>query len=196
MSASETSPAIKSATTVEELVAATKDTGIRRILARGDLANAPSIRLSPEQFLQGDGDESKIAFAPMTDGLQLSSDNRVQDIRPHASPDERAISNDMTVDCLGRIELRDATTTSRVQILARDKVRGGHVDVNGLDIVAADVWGKSERPHGYGVYFSTVPSFSGTCSPKNMCSYAQTWSTSRPEHRTCVARRDDYGMDR
>ena len=44
------------------------------------------------------------------------------------------------------------TTTGCVQILARDKVRGGHVDVNGLDIVAADARGEKERPHGYGVY--------------------------------------------
>ena len=44
------------------------------------------------------------------------------------------------------------TTTGCVQILARDKVRGGYVDVNGLDIVAADARGEKERPHGYGVY--------------------------------------------
>ncbi len=36
--------------------------------------------------------------------------------------------------------------------MARDKVRGGHVDVNGLDIIAADARGEKERPHGYGVY--------------------------------------------
>jgi hypothetical protein len=53
---------------------------------------------------------------------------------------------------LGRLELRGVTTTGRVQILARDKVRSGHVDVNGLDIIAADARGERERPHGYGVY--------------------------------------------
>jgi hypothetical protein len=31
-------------------------------------------------------------------------------------------------------------------------VQAGHVDVNGLDIVAADARSESERPHGYGVY--------------------------------------------
>lgn len=152
MSNLEAATAMKSAATVEELVAATKDTGIRRIIVRGDLANAPSIRLSPGQSLQGEGDGSKITFAARTDGLQLSSDNRVHNIRLHASPDKRAIFNDTTVDSLGRIELRGVTTTGRVQILARNKVRGGHVDVNGLDIVAADAPGESERPHGYGVY--------------------------------------------
>ena len=50
------------------------------------------------------------------------------------------------------MELRDLTTTGRVQILARDRVRAGHVDVDGLDIVAADARGETERPHGYGVH--------------------------------------------
>ena len=31
-------------------------------------------------------------------------------------------------------------------------MRGGHVDVNGLDIIAADARGEKERPHGYDVY--------------------------------------------
>lgn len=57
-----------------------------------------------------------------------------------------------TVSSLGRIQLRGVTTHGRVQILARDKVRGGHVEVNGLDIVVADARTESERPHGYGVY--------------------------------------------
>ena len=48
--------------------------------------------------------------------------------------------------------MRGVTTTACVQILARDKVRSGHVDVNGLDIIAADARGEKERPHGYGVY--------------------------------------------
>ncbi len=55
------------------------------------------------------------------------------------------------MDSFGRIELRGVTTIGRVQILARDKVRGGHVDVNGLDIIAADARAEQEQPHGYGV---------------------------------------------
>jgi len=60
MSASENALGTKSAATVEELVAATKDTGVRRIAVRGDLANAPSIRLSPGQSLHGEGDGARI----------------------------------------------------------------------------------------------------------------------------------------
>jgi len=142
----------KSVSTVTELVAATKDADVRRIIIQGHLTSAPSIRLSPGQSLQGEGDRSGITFADGTDGLQVSSDNRIQNVRLLASSNKRAIFNDTGVDHLGRIELRAVTTTGRVQILARDKVRGGHVEVNGLDIMAADARGESERPHGYGVF--------------------------------------------
>ncbi len=142
----------KSVATVDELVAATKDTDAHHVVVRGSLANAPSIRLSPGQSLRGEGDGSQITFAAGTDGLQLSSDNRIHNIRLYATTDKRAIFNDTSVASLGRIELRSVTTTGCVRILARDKVRGGHVDVNGLDIIAADARGEKDRPHGYGVY--------------------------------------------
>ena len=52
---------------------------------------------------------------------------------------------------MGRIQLGGVTTHGRVQILARDKVRGGNLEVNGLDIIGADARAEHERPHGYGV---------------------------------------------
>ena len=146
------SSAERTVATVDALVAATKDASVQRIVVSGNLANAPSISLSPGQSLRGGDEQSAIAFAAGVDGLQLSSDNRVHNIRLNASPDKRAIFNDTAVASLGRIELRGVTTTGCVRILARDKVRGGHVDVDGLDIVAADARGEKERPHGYGVY--------------------------------------------
>ena len=142
----------KSAATAEEFVALTKDKSIQRIVVVGDLINVPSVRLAPGQLLRGQHERSSVTFAAGVDGLQLSSDNRIHNIRLNASEDKRAIFNDTSVESLGRIELRGVTTTGCVQILARDKVRGGHVDVNGLDIIAADARGEKERPHGYGVY--------------------------------------------
>jgi len=152
MSVSETKAATRIATTTAQLLAAAKDANVGQIIAQGDLADAPSFRLSPGQSLRGGGDGAQITFAAGIDGLQLSSDNGLRNIRLNASVDKRAIFNDTTVASLGRIELRGVTTKGRVQILARDKVRGGHVDVAGLDIIAADARGETERPHGYGVY--------------------------------------------
>lgn len=142
----------KMASTAKELTALAKDKSVGRIVVRGTLSGVPSFRLSPGQALRGEGEGAGIAFAAGVDGLQLSSDNRVHNIRLDVSPEKRAIFNDTGVASLGRIELRGVVTTGRVQILARDKVRGGHVDVDGLDIVAADARAEKERPHGYGVY--------------------------------------------
>lgn len=138
--------------TVDALIAAAEDMNIRRIVVVGHLTDTPAVHLSPGQSLRGADEGSSITFADGADGLRLSSDNRIHHIRLNASVEKCAIFNDTSVDSLGRIELRGVTTTGRVQILARGKVRGGHVDVNGLDIVAADARGEQDRPQGYGVY--------------------------------------------
>jgi hypothetical protein len=137
--------------TVDALVAAIKDTDAERIVVRGDLTGAPSFRLAPGQSLFGEGEGAAITFEEGIDGVQLSSDNRIGTIRLQTAPDRRAIFNDTTVAGLGRIELRGVTTIGRVQILARDQVRAGHVTVDGLDIVAADARGETDRPQGFGV---------------------------------------------
>ena len=138
-------------TSMEALVAATTDPDRREILVRGVLTGVPSLRLSPGQSLHGEDRDACIVFAAGTDGLQLSADNFVHDIGLHASPDKRAVFNDTGVPSLGRIELHDVTVTGQVQILARDEVRGGHVEIDGLDIVAADTRAETERPQGFGV---------------------------------------------
>ena len=50
------------------------------------------------------------------------------------------------------MRLAGITAIGQVQILVREAVMSGHVDVEGLDIVAADARARSERPHGFGVY--------------------------------------------
>lgn len=137
--------------TVDKLVAASSDPRILRIHVEGHLTGAPSVRLSPGQALIGADEHAAVTFASGNDGVQLSSDNRLQGIRLAASPEKRALFNDTSVTHLGAIELRDVTAIGQVQLLARDKVRGGHVEVDGLDIVAADARGSRERPNGYGV---------------------------------------------
>jgi hypothetical protein len=42
-------------------------------------------------------------------------------------------------------------TSGQVLLLARDAVRSGHVQVEGLTVEAADLRGRVERPHGFGV---------------------------------------------
>jgi hypothetical protein len=141
----------RAAVTPDELVAATKDESVRKIKVRGRLANVPSIRLAPGQALCGEGDQATILFAGV-DGLQLTSDNEVRNIHLQTTPDKRAIFNDTSLASLGHLTLAGVTAIGQVQILARDKVCSGHVEVDRLDIVAADVRARDERPHGFGVY--------------------------------------------
>jgi hypothetical protein len=67
------------------------------------------------------------------------------------SANRRAIFNDTSVESLGRIRLVRVATAGQVQLLARDTVRSGHVEVDGLDIAAADTRAQSDRPHGFAV---------------------------------------------
>jgi hypothetical protein len=152
MSFPKTTSGSRAVTTVEELVAATRDANVSEIVVKDELVNVPLVRLNPGQSLRGANQHGRLAFLTGSDGLQVSSDNRVQNLRLQVSPERRAIFNDTDFGDLGRIELRNVTTIGRVQLLGRSKVRGGNVEVDGLDIVFADARGEKERPQGYGVY--------------------------------------------
>lgn len=137
---------------VAELVRAVRDAGIRQIAVSGELADVPTLRLSPGQVLLGQGDDAALIFTAGIDGLQLSTDNEVHSLHLVASSDRRAIHNDTQVESLGRLVLGEVTTIGQVQILARDKVRSGHVEVAGLDVVSADARAQADRPQGFGVH--------------------------------------------
>jgi hypothetical protein len=139
-------------TTTGALIAAIKDESIAKVVISGRVLDVPTIRLSPGRSLCGAAEGATIAFVSGADGVELSSDNSIHDLHLCASPEKRAIFNDTACTTLGRIELDGVSTTGRVQIIARGQVRGGHVDVNGLDIIAADARAETERPHSYGVY--------------------------------------------
>lgn len=138
--------------TMDELRAATDASGARAIVIRGQIAAASSFRLAPGQSLSGEDDHAAITFANGADGVQLTSDNRISGLRLRTAPDRRAIYNDTSVATLGQIAIHRVVATGRVQMLAREQVRAGHVEVRGLDIVAADARGERDRPQGYGVY--------------------------------------------
>ena len=141
----------KVVSTTAELLAACKAVDTRHLVVRGEIANMPSIRLAPGIILSGDGDGASISFAAGSDGLQLSSDNEVRNLRLETSLDKRAIFNDYTVDGLGCIRLQGITSLGQVQIVARGRVFSGHVVVDGLDVIAADARGQPEQPRGFGV---------------------------------------------
>jgi len=142
----------KTVSTVAELAAAIKDTEVTRIVVQGRIANSSSLRLAPGQTIEGHDEQSALTFAAGLDGLQLSTDNEILHLRIETSVERRAIFNDTTVDSLGLIHLFDVETIGQVQLLARDKVRSGHVEVDGLHVIAADARAQSDRPTGFGVH--------------------------------------------
>jgi len=136
---------------VAELQAAVADASLREIAVAAPIAELPTLRLSPGQTLTGTDRQSSLRFARGSHGLQLSVDNRVEALQLIAEPERRAVFNDTGVERWGRLVLRNLTVTGVVQLLARDRIRGGHVEVENVDIVAADARAYEERPKGYGV---------------------------------------------
>jgi hypothetical protein len=136
----------------EELVRATNDRAIGVIIVGANLDDLPSLKLLPGQSIRSTSEQrSTLTFRENVDGLQVSCDNAVTGLDLVTSPAKRAVWNDWTADDLGTIELHGLHTIGRVQIMAKDKVRGGRIEVDDLDIVSADARAEPERPHAYGV---------------------------------------------
>jgi hypothetical protein len=142
----------KTVSTVGELLSAAKDNRVESIVVAADFSDVPGFDLLPGQTIHSaPGQQFTLTFADEIDGIQLSSDNSVLYLDLHVSPNRRAIWNDSSVTTLGRIVLGSVNTIGRVQLLAKDNVRGGRVEVSGLAILAADSRAEQARPHEYGV---------------------------------------------
>ena len=70
-------PAKGEVSSVTELLGEAADGSVDEIVVRNDLADTPTFRLSPGQALTGVGG-AIIRFVPGHDGVEVSSDNRVE----------------------------------------------------------------------------------------------------------------------
>ena len=134
-----------------ELLAAVADASVRQITVVSDLNGLPTFRLSPGQELTAANRKVALRFAAGQDGVQLSTDNQIDGVDVSTDLDRRALYNDTRVERLGQLVLRNLRATGVVHLLACDQVRSGYVEVENVDIVAADARGYDERPKGYGV---------------------------------------------
>ena len=137
--------------TAPELASAAANAGIATIIVTETLTGLRTLRLSPGKTVIGGGEGVALSFAPGEDGVQLSSDDAVENLELRTDTDRSALFNDTQVEHLGRLVLRNVHTVGAVRVLARAKVRSGHLEVENLDIVAADTRTYGERPKGYGV---------------------------------------------
>ncbi len=141
-----------SVSTVPELLAAVADPHIQQIVVTATLTDVPSFRLAPSQELYGSRDgEVALHFVRNRDGVCLSTDNIVRGLGLCASVTSRAVLNDSAVEAMGHVTLADLHVIGQVQLLARDRVTSGHIEVDGLHIVAADTRTDVNRPSAYGV---------------------------------------------
>jgi hypothetical protein len=84
-------------------------------------------------------------------GVRLTADNALEDVTIRCPGHEAAVLNDTSVAGLGTLTLRGVRTSGQVLLRAGNAVRSGHVQVDGLAVEAADVRGRFDRPHGFGV---------------------------------------------
>ena len=138
-------------TTTTELERIAADASVKHIMIAARIDNVPTLRLSRGQTLAGVDTHSALHFIAGEDGLQLSADNKVENLQLVCDPHKRAIFNDTSIEHWGRLVLRGLTITGVVRLLARDQVRNGHVEARDIDIVAADARSYDEMPKGYGV---------------------------------------------
>ena len=137
-------PGSRIVTTAAELLDALQ-TGVEEIEVRGDLSGMPMVTLNPGVRLRG----GTLRFGAK--GIRLTRDNVLDDVTVLTRDDEVAVLNDTSVPGLGTLELRNVRTSGQVLLLAADAVRSGHVRIEGLRVDRADVRGRVDRPHGFGV---------------------------------------------
>lgn len=136
---------------VADLMTALEMPGVLDLHIDGVLDGVPTLRLRPGQTLRAAVEGAELQFLPGCDGVRMSRDNALVGLSLQADPARRAVFNDDQMPNVGRLCLSALRVSGQVQILARGAVRAGHVDVDDLDIEAADTRGQQDRPKGYGV---------------------------------------------
>lgn len=84
-------------------------------------------------------------------GVRLTRDNTLRDITITTTPYEVAVYNDTSVPDTGTLSFENVTTVGQVLILAEEETKRARVETRGLHVKEADVRGRVEQPHGFGV---------------------------------------------
>lgn len=121
------------------------DAGATEIVVEGTISGSPSITLPPGVTLRG----GELAFTAK--GVRLTRDNTVRDITITTTPYEVAVYNDTSVPDAGTLTFENVTTVGQVLILADQDTMRARVEARGLHVREADVRGRVEQPHGFGV---------------------------------------------
>jgi hypothetical protein len=142
MSASPPSPVTVSTPT--ELADAIRS-GALEIVVEGTITGSPSITLPEGTTLRGG------ALAFLAKGVRVTRNNTLRDITITTTPYEVAVYNDTSVPDAGTFSFINVTTVGQVYIVAEANTTSVRVETMGLHVKEADVRGRAEQPHGFGV---------------------------------------------
>lgn len=131
-------------TTAAELADAIASSA-RDIVVEGTISGSPSITLPEGTTLRG----GTLVFTAK--GVRLTRDNTLRDLVVRTADHEVAFYNDTSIPDAGTVRLEGVTTSGQVLILAEDRLSTIRVEADGLHVESADVRGRVEQPHGYGV---------------------------------------------
>lgn len=119
--------------------------GSTEIVVAGTITGSPSITLPAGCALSG----GELVFTAK--GVRLTRDNTLRDITITTTPYEVAVYNDTSVVDAGTLTFENVTTVGQVLILAEAGTMHVRVETRGLHVKEADVRGRAEQPHGFGV---------------------------------------------
>lgn len=136
-------------TTINQLTQALQ-AGQKEVVLANAMVSPNPIRLAKGQAIKGADDTVFLSFIN-GDGLELAGDNTVDHLMIQTRPDRRAIYLVSDEADLGTIRLTNLTVTGNVQILTRTANKSLNLEIDQVDIVAADARSYSERPMKYGV---------------------------------------------
>lgn len=119
--------------------------GAREIQVDGTITGSPSVTLPPGTTLVG----GELVF--LAKGVRLTRDNTLRDIAIRTTPYEVAVYNDTSIPDAGTLSFRNVTTVGQVYLVAEAETMTVRVEASGLHVQDADVRGRADQPHGYGV---------------------------------------------
>lgn len=111
----------------------------------GRITGSPSITLPEGTTLRG----GELAF--LAKGVRLTRNNTLRDITITTIPYEVSVYNDTSVPDAGTFRFESVSTVGQVYLVAENATTRVRVETMGLHIREADVRGRIEQPHGYGV---------------------------------------------
>ena len=126
-------------------LAAALAAGVAEIVVEGTITGSPSITLPPGSSLRG----GELVFTAK--GVRLTRDNTLRDVTITTTPYEVAVYNDTSVPDAGTLRFENVTTVGQVLVLADGDTMRARVEARGLHVREADVRGRVEQPHGFGV---------------------------------------------